>query len=530
MLQRPSQTAAFWRDQFEITQDDIEYFYQLLLEAQRPMKLNELAAALIQEYLRRENARIEQELSKGAIYTPKQRYEMGQTLVFPSLEFAVGKVIEVRKGQNPEHGDFDVIKVSFNPKEKAREFAAGLQTPHRLNQIDGDRLVNDEALLSAEEIYSLYRGDINETILYALEDGPRSEEFVNVDDSWLLADMLAPVHVGHLNIAEALIEMQGTPLSTTQLLAEVELDANVSPSMRITSINYALSRDDRFVRILRRREQLWFLRRLEPAEVQSIPPLLQYRSTVYNRGLLSVEMLQLEWELDDEWGESSLSSEVPAVVPSTSLVLTYPHRRYGTLPLSGRTRTFFPQAESGVSVVTLVDGRWGTRYTGYVVHAGRYVTGLAKWMDDHQLPVGAFITLERTAAADEVIVDFRTRRPKREWARIASADLETDQLLFEMNKINVACEYDEYMIVAERSAEELDELRSHMDRLGLETTEIVNQVTPELLKLNPQGTVHAKSVYSAVNVLRRVPPGVIFALLIGNRRFREVGNGLFALA
>ena len=45
------------------------------------------------------------------------------------------------------------------------------------------------------------------------------------------------------------------------------------------------------------------------------------------------------------------------------------------------------------------------------------------------MPVGAFITLERTPAANEVIVDFRTRRPKREWARIAQADLGANRLL-----------------------------------------------------------------------------------------------------
>ena len=119
VLQRPTQTAAFWRDQFEVTADDMEFLYQLLLDAQKPLKLSELAIALIDEYLRRENTRIEQDLSKGAIYVPKQRYQVGQTLVFPALEFAVGQVLEVRKGQNPEHGDFEVIKVQFWPQREA---------------------------------------------------------------------------------------------------------------------------------------------------------------------------------------------------------------------------------------------------------------------------------------------------------------------------------------------------------------------------------------------------------------------------
>ena len=335
MLQRPTQTAAFWRDQFEVTADDTEFLYQLLLDTQKPIRLSDLAIALINEYLRRENTRIEQDLAKGAIYVPKGRYQVGQTLVFPALEFAVGQVIEVRKGQNPEHGDFDVIKVSFADKDKPREFAAGLQTQHRLNQTNGDRLVHDEALLSAEEIYALYEIDINESLLYALQEGPRQSLFVEIDGSWLLADMLAEVNQFHLNIAEAMIEVQGRPLSTAQLLAEVELDPNVGMPMRVLGLDYALSKDQRFDRVRQGKEQLWFLRRLEPVEIQTVPPLLRYKAVPYTRGLLSVEMLQMEWELDDEWGESSLSSEVPTVVPSTSIVLTYPHRHYGTLPISG---------------------------------------------------------------------------------------------------------------------------------------------------------------------------------------------------
>jgi hypothetical protein len=60
--------------------------------------------------------------------------------------------------------------------------------------------------------------------------------------------------------------------------------------------------------------------------------------------------------------------------------------------------------------------------------------------------------------------------------------------------------------------------------------EIVDQIVPELTKLNPQGTTHAKSVYSAVNIVRRVAPGPIFYTLMSNRRFRDAGGGLFALA
>src|SRR5690606_35244538 len=110
--------------------------------------------------------------------------------------------------------------------------------------------------------------------------------------------------------------------------------------------------------------------------------------------------------------------------------------------------SFFP-THNGKSTVTFIDGRWASQYTGWVVGDGRYVTGLGKWMEDHALPVGAIITLERTANPGEVLVDFRPRRPKREWARMATPDLDALRLTFEMNKVQVACEYDEALIVAD---------------------------------------------------------------------------------
>jgi len=527
VLQRQTQTAAFWRDQFEVTTDDLEFLYGLMLDAQSPKSLSELAVALVEERLRRENATIESELAKGEVYIPKETYQIGQTLVFPALEFAVGKVVEERPGHNPEHDDFTVIKVSFPDQE--REFASGLQTEHRLNQTDGAAMDGD-ALLSAEEIYDLYQQEIDDALLYALEEGERSEDFVEVDGKWLLDVMLTEVHVGHLNIAEALIELQGKPLSTEEMMADVELDDNAPPAMQAISLNHALSQDPRFDPVTQDGRRLWYLKRLEPGVVANTPPLLRYRPVNYNRSLLSVELLQVEWELDDEWGESGLTGDAPSLTPGVSLTLIYPHRKYGTLPLSARTRAFFPQQDDGLSLVTLVDGRWGAKFPGWVVHKGRYIAGLGKWMDDHKLPVGAYITLEQADEEDAIIVDYRTRRAKREWARIASADLDNMRLTFTMNKLQVACEYDDTLIVSAGDAEPLDELRIALERSGVTLDAIVEQIVPELTKLNPQGMVHAKSVYSAVNMVRRMPPGPVFYALISNRKVRDMGGGFFALA
>jgi hypothetical protein len=323
--------------------------------------------------------------------------------------------------------------------------------------------------------------------------------------------------------------MQGRPLTTSELLGETELDKSVPRPMQILSLDHGLGVDERFDRVQSEGQTRWYLRRLEPAEVVNPPLILRPSTFRYNRALLSVEMLQLEWELDDEWGESSLSSEVPSMVPNTSFHLIYPHRRYGTLPLSGRTRSFFPAAKDGRSLVTLIDGRWGTQYRGWVVYEGRYIAGLAKWMDDHALPVGAVITLERTSNPHEVVVDYRTRRAKREWARVATADLSRLRLTFEMNKVQVACEYDEHLIVAEEDPAPIDELRRRLRETSVDFVQLIEQIMPELTKLSPQGTVHARSVYSAVNMLRRCPPGPVFYTLLSSRRFQDMGGGFFAL-
>ncbi len=530
MLQRKTQTAAFWRDQFEITEEDLDFFHNLILDADPPLTTAQLALHVIQEYQRRETSRMESELSKGKIYQPGESYGVGQKLVFPALDFAVGEVVGTRRGQNPEHGNFEVLQVQVDGNSKVREFASSLQTSHRLNQPNGKGLTEEGALLSSAEIYELYQEEIEESLLFALEEGERADSFVEVDNYWLLADQLTELHVGHLNIAEALIEMQNKPLSSEEILGELEMDAEISQRMQMISLDHALGQDERFDRVGRGNEQFWYLRRLEPEEALKVPPLLRPHMPRYNRALLSVELLQLEWELDDEWGESGVGSDVPSIVPSTSFTLLYPHRRYGTIPLGSRTRSFFPSGSEGRSMVTVIDGRWGNRYQAWVSHDGRYVSGLRKWMDEHGLPVGAQLTLERTSNLGEVVIDFRPRRMKREWSRFASALPKDRSISFEMNKIQISCEYDEYLVVSTEEEKALDAIHMEIEKSTIGLDDIVEKIVPELTKLSPQGTAHAKTVYSAVNMIYRCTPGPVFYALISNRMFRDTGGGFFALA
>jgi hypothetical protein len=53
---------------------------------------------------------------------------------------------------------------------------------------------------------------------------------------------------------------------------------------------------------------------------------------------------------------------------------------------------------------------------------------------------------------------------------------------------------------------------------------LVADVFRELAKLNPQSTVHARTLYHAVNVVRRLPPAPIFTELAQQPCYIHVGD------
>ena len=68
----------------------------------------------------------------------------------------------------------------------------------------------------------------------------------------------------------------GKPLPTTALIEQLELSGNVNPKLIEFSMNYALQEDGRFDEVGPSGEVLWFLKRLEPQDVQQIPAPLRY--------------------------------------------------------------------------------------------------------------------------------------------------------------------------------------------------------------------------------------------------------------
>ncbi len=525
MIQRQTQDLAYWRDTYEIDESDHEFLYELLVESEEPQRLESLAIALIQRRQDLEESRIRKELTRGLLYDPKETYKIGDRVVFPHFGFRLAEVVSVRPGDNPEYGPFDVITVQFENGEGERMFAANLAAPHALNR-DSDEVIFDAVdLLKPTEILAQVRDALLPRLEAHLREHP--DLFVSAGPVWLTTDQMVEVNVGHLNIAEAAIEMNAAPMTTEALLETVELDSDAPESVRIFSLETALHQDERFAQVGEKGRTLWFLRRLMPPEAIEIPSILRYEPVEYDRSALSVELLQTEWELNDEWTEGALAEEPPPSMTSAVVHLIYPHLISGTLPLPAPLRGFFPEGDGFATAVTFIDGRWGNRFPGWVVHEGRYVAGLSNWYKEHKLAVGARITVERGEQPGEVIVDFKPHRPRREWVR--TAYISEGRLTFEMLRHQYSYVFDDHLALLVADEDSVAEYARQIRERGVTLEQLVQEVTPELVKLSPQGVVHVKTLYSAINVVRRCPPGPIFACLAQLPGAVDTGSGYWSI-
>jgi hypothetical protein len=508
---------AFW-SKFEVSSDDLDFLFNLLLEREKPLTLREMLEPLVESRL----DRLEREAQAAAeaehpLYLPKETYEVGQTLVFPALDGAVGTVVATRPGANPDLGTFEVIDVEFDNGGGQREFAAQLQD-HKLNQVpEEDEL---EADLDPLEIVMSKYGDRYERGLAALLDS--NDDIVRIAYRWFPRSLLADINPGHLNLAEAVLDVaEGGPLPTRAILEEVELPKDLDPLLLRFSMDYALQEDERFDEVGPAGEILWFLKRLEPPEVLYRPPRLAYQARDFDRRLLTEELLDLEARLEDEF---SPSAPIDEPVTEITLPILFPHWRVGALPLSDRLRQLFPTAYEAPRIrFVLVDGYSQDRFPGWVEREYGYVFGLDGWYRKYEVPAGGLVHLQVGEQEGEVIVEALDRRQRNDWIRTVSID-EDGRIGFTMLKQPVGTSYDELMVVGLVNAAALDEAWLGGGQRNMSDERLIAYVFRELAKLNPQSAVHAKSLYSGVNVLRRLPPGPIFHELVARDYYEHVGD------
>ncbi len=506
---------SYW-EAFELHNEDIEYLYNYLLEKETPLNSQELIQALVQERIRRHKLELErQRTSGGDLFLPQGSYSKNQKLIFPALGWKRGQVMDVRPGNNPDMEPFSVIQVAMEDGSQ-RQFAAELAV-HPLNT--PPQFEDDDDNLDVGAVLETYQDDL---IFTLEEDLETNSDFVRIAGRWFPRALLVDINIGHLNLAEAVLDMAGGgPLTTPNLISQIGLQEDSNQKLVEFSLDHSLQNDARFDEVGPSGDTLWFLHRLAPPEVLNTPLYLRYHEGDYDRAALKPEALALEQALDDE-----LSPIVDKGGRQTEVDvrLIYPHWRSGTLPLSARLRHLFPTAYEAPRVrFILVDGDTGEKFPGWVVRERRYVFGLQDWYEAKGVMPGSIIKVRKGSQRGEVIVVSDSHRPTREWIRTVLVGSDGG-VVFAMLKQIVSTPFDERMAIAIPDRAAVDAVWNTPGRDQPPLERVVVNMVKELARLNPQSHVHASELYAAINVVRRTPPGPLLALLATRQWFTHVGD------
>jgi len=174
----------------------------------------------------------------------------------------------------------------------------------------------------------------------------------------------------------------------------------------------------------------------------------------------------------------------------------------------------------------LQDATSHEKIAAYAVKDGNYIAGLAKWFNARKLSPGAYITLKRTNDPLTLLIDYQPQRERGLWVRVARGI--NGQLTFAQERRPVSHKYDEEMLIliGDPLGLEAAALRAREQRsLGA----LLEEIFPELAKLSGGGRVHAKTLYSAVNLVRRAGPRAVLSALTESSAFSSVGGGYFVL-
>ena len=513
MIQPQTQTEAYWVSKFTLAEKDIEQIYNYFLEVEAPQTLEEITRAVMAARVAEERNEVKRLVEGHTVYQPQKSYKVGETLVFPMMRFANGAVKSVRKGINPEYGEFSVIGVQIG--SKVREFAAELNIAHPLNVNEG-LLLEPTTEVDLDALYDLYGKNVASRIAEQLLAHP---EFVNLAHEWFVRGLMMDISIGHKHLTEAVLEVHGGgPLPPLEILPHLDLGEGTSQAIQAFSLNAALQADNRFDEVGPRGVVTWFLRRMEPADVLETPLRLRYETIHHDRALLNTPLLMLERELDDEWSDL----ETVLMPQPIEVTLTYGHRSCGTLPLSSRVRQLFPLGKAERQRITFIDDQSGESVVGWVVREGRYIAGLGGWYSRNEIPIGGYLQLHEGEKPGEIRLNFQRQRAQKEWVNLAF--VEEGRLRFKSDRRSIGCAYDDLLLLGTDHMAAMDAIFKQVADRRRSIPSLLAELFESLEKLSVQNQVHAKTLYSAINIMRRVPPGPLFAELVRHPAFQPVGD------
>jgi len=509
-------SEKYWNS-FEIGNTDIDFIYNFLLEKETPQSSQSLIKAIVKQRIVLEKEKKQSgKNSKEKIYFPKEDYKVGDIVRFPSLDDQVGTVKNVRAGINPDIPSFSVMTVGFEGND-AKDFAIGVED-HTLNHIFD--LPENDPNYDPVQIIENY----GENLINVLEESLRdNDDLVKIAGNWFPRSLLIDVHIGHLNLVEAILEeANGGPIGTVDLMNQVEFEANADKKLLEFSFDLALQEDDRFDEVGPSGETLWFLHAMEPEPVRRTPIFLN--STVDTiPGESTEEYLKLfESTVYDELESQDLQD---VIANKAIIAVNYPHWRVGTLPLPKTLSKMFPTAYEAPRVkFTFVDK--DEKFPGWVVRTKRYVYGLKDWYEKNDILPGSLIKVRKGKNPGEIAISFDKSRQNKEWLKTVLVGSDNG-IVFAMLKQPINADFNERMALVVTDVDALDNVWEKKIFISEPIVKTVNRILHELIKLNPQGQVHALEIYSSVNVVRRCPPSSVIKVLIDNPDIEYLGDLYF---
>ncbi len=508
----------FWQS-YTVSDADLDSIYNFLLETERPLDKYAITKFIIDRVIKEQEERQKKEkLHGGRQYIPSEKYSKGESLVFPQLSWKSGKVLSVRNGNNPEHPELEVIDVQMGANETI-SFASNL-TQHKLNEpivevkdqlLDRDYVIDNYGQILAEKVTGVLSNN-KDVVCIARQYFPRA--------------LVVDIGIGHLNLCEAVLEMaQGGPLTTSDLIEQVELPTDVNAALTEFSLNLALDEDGRFDEVGPAGVTMWFLKRLEPAEVQAPPITLKYTGEILDPIQVEAETNLSSLGVCDEL-EPSMECEPSDTV---SISLSFPHWRAGTIPLTNQLKDLFPTAYETPRVkFNFRDGNNKDVFPGWVVRPGKYIYGLRNWYEEMGTIPGSIVTISRSETPGEVIVRTTKNKNSKDWIRtvLIGAD---GGIVFALLKQVISCTFDDRMAIMVPDLASIDAIWSNATKQRQPVEKVVLNMMRELGKLNPQGQIHAQELYAAVNVVKRTPPSVILKTLYMESWAKHLGDLYFRL-
>jgi hypothetical protein len=331
-MQLDTLTQRHWQD-FELAADDLEYLSEVLIEEEAPMTVLALTRRLMEKHLADEKAIWEQREATGRVYQPREAYQEGDRLVFSALDDAVGTVVGVRPGRHPDYSPFDVIQVQMERAGETREFASNLSHPHALNFIqvgqEADLDLDDLAAVSST-LFERYGHYVMPVLLLGLRQSP---EYANFGEEWFLKGFMLPVEEGHLNLAEAVLDLAAGFSSADEILKVLEMPRETSQAVQLFSLNHALASDEqarfRFAGTKTRRE--WCL-----------PRVADSRPLRYDRGPMDISRDHQLDQVVEIVSDESAEPDGHADVNEWTHVLSFYDWYWGHLPYDRGAKDVLP--------------------------------------------------------------------------------------------------------------------------------------------------------------------------------------------